>query len=228
MRKHLIETKPLRAAALACLVGMLSAAGAAQHDRRARGETRGATPRVAFTVREAAGEITLETRLYSVSVSREGFDVSVRRGGELVLQSATAGDAATNLGFERGGTQHRVTKMTAFRREADALTLDYETSLQGATARVELRPGPASVRITASLLNNDADLAPSLRYRLAPSGYWYGGGFQGWREPQVIPLNEARIEKSAFFAQGATQGTPVWYSTKGVALGTVARITSKL
>ena len=219
MRNHFTEAKLLRTAlALACLFGLLPPAGAAQRTRRSGAKARGAAQRVEFTLREGAGELTLETPFYSVSASREGFQLSVRRGGELVLQSATDEDAATNLGFERGGVKHRVTKLTAFRREGGALALDYETSLQGATARVELRPGPASVRVTASLLHNDADLAPSLRYRLAPSGYWYGGGFQGWREPQIIPLNEARIEKSAFFAQGATQGTPVWYSTKGVAL----------
>ena len=206
------------AVALACLVCALPIVGAAQPGRGARKTTPPARRQEPFALREAADRLTLETSDYSVTISRAGFGLEVRRGGELVLQSAGPDDAATNLGFVRAGAPHRVTKLVSFARDGGRLTLDYETTLAGATARVELRPEPGAVRVTTSLLNNDADLAPTLRFRLAPSGFWYGGGFQGWRDPQVIPLNEARVEKTAFFAQGATQGTPVWYTTKGVAV----------
>ena len=49
-------------------------------------------------------------------------------------------------------------------------------------------------------------------------GAWYGGGFQGYRDRQSLPLNHASITSRLFFAQGASQGTPIWYSTRGVAI----------
>src|SRR5437773_2637782 len=59
---------------------------------------------------------------------------------------------------------------------------------------------------------------PSTAIKLEPSGQWFGGGFQGWRDPLVLPLNDARIAKKWFLADENTQGTPFWYSTKGIAV----------
>jgi alpha-glucosidase (family GH31 glycosyl hydrolase) len=136
-----------------------------------------------------------------------------------LLESAQAGDRAANLGFEHDGKQHQVTKLLSQRRTDAGVSFEYETTYAEAVARVDLRPAPGALRVTAWLLSSDGDLVPSLRYRLQPSGLWYGGGFQGFRDPQVFPLNKAHLEKNAaFLANGNTQGTPAWYTTKGVAI----------
>ena len=74
------------------------------------------------------------------------------------------------------------------------------------------------IQITARLLHNDGNLSPTLRHRLEPSGLWFGGGFQGMSDAQTFPLNQARIDKTGFLTNGATQGTSIWYTTKRVAL----------
>jgi alpha-glucosidase (family GH31 glycosyl hydrolase) len=53
---------------------------------------------------------------------------------------------------------------------------------------------------------------------MAPSGPWYGGGFQGFRDPQIFPLNKAHMVRNGFLSQGNTQGTPAWYAGKGVGI----------
>lgn len=167
-----------------------------------------------FDLRESATELTIRTAQYEVAVSREGFGLQVRRQGQVVFETAQPG----NLAFEKNGRRETVGKMTSFERRGDVVALEYATSFQGATARVELRPGDDVLRVATWLLHSEGDLVPSLRFRLSPSGLWYGGGFQGWRDPQTFPLNEARISKNGFLANGNTQGTPAWYSTKGIAV----------
>ena len=98
------------------------------------------------------------------------------------------------------------------------MVLHYRTTFGDSEARVELRPEAGRLRVATWLLHAEGTLEPTLRYRMAPSGLWYGGGFQGFRDPQTFPLNRAHIVKNAFLGQGNTQGTPAWYATKGVAL----------
>ncbi len=167
-----------------------------------------------FDVLESPAELTVRTGRYELAVSREGFGLRVTRDGQVVFETSQPG----NLSFEKNGRRHTVGKMASFTRRGDAIELEYATTFQGATARVELRPEDDRIRVATWLLHSDGDLVPSLRFRLAPSGLWYGGGFQGWRDPQTFPLNQAHISKSGFLASGNTQGTPAWYATKGVAL----------
>ncbi len=171
-----------------------------------------------FTVRETPSEIVIDTAAYQAAITREGFGVRITRGGEIVVESAQPADPLTNLSFDHDGSSQHVTKLLSHSRTAAGVTLEYQTSFEDAVARVELSPGPDTLRVTVWLLSTDGDLVPSLRYRLAPSGLWYGGGFQGLRDPQVFPLNTAHLSKNAFLASSLTQGTPVWYATKGVAI----------
>ena len=67
-------------------------------------------------------------------------------------------------------------------------------------------------------------MVPGFAWKLDPSGAWYGGGLQGFRDPQVWPLNEASLVKPGFLASGVSQATPFWYTTKGVGLWVRTRL----
>lgn len=167
-------------------------------------------------LRETPTALLLDAPGYTVEIAREGFSLRILRNGETILESAQPGDAQSNLGFTKNGPQ-RVTTLVSHQPIPGGLALEYNTTY-GATARVELRPSTGVLGVTTWVLDMDGYLAPSMRYRLDPSGLWYGGGFQGFRDPQIFPLNQARIQKNGFLAEGTTQGTPAWYATKGVGL----------
>ncbi len=171
-----------------------------------------------FKLEEHPDDLTVQTSRYQLRISRKGFALNLYREGKLILQSAQPGDSSSNLAFSRYGTEYHVTRLNSYAAEGDTLTADYATDLEGAVARVTLSFADDSIRIKSWVLNSEGNLVPELHYRLSPSGFWYGGGFQGWRNPQTYPLNDAHIEKNAFFAEGNTQGTPIWYSTSGAAL----------
>lgn len=169
----------------------------------------------AFSLVESADAVAIKAPGYEMTIARDGFAYQVRRGDELVLQTAQGSDAATNMGFARNGKPQRVTKLRAIERLTDGVALLYDTTDGGSAARIELRPEADRVRVKSWMLGDNHQPATTARFRLDVSGAWYGGGFQGWREPQTFPLNRARIAR-AFLADGATQGTPAWYATKGV------------
>jgi alpha-glucosidase (family GH31 glycosyl hydrolase) len=172
----------------------------------------------AIRVENTSSELSAKTGLYEIKVAHSGFQIEIRRGGELVLQSASATDPFPNLGFLSGGKQQHLTSLRSFRQSEDTVLLDYDTTLKGTSARIEMNLRKDRVCFRTWILSNDSTFAPSFRYRLSSSGYWYGGAFQGYRDPQAFPLNKAAIAPRLFFAQGASQGTPIWYSTKGVAI----------
>jgi myogenesis-regulating glycosidase len=171
-----------------------------------------------FEFKESAQEVAIETARYRLAITREGFNLRLFRAGHLVLESAQPGDPASNLDFQRNETAHHITSLKSAVRSGSKIALEYATTYTESSAYVEIEPRAEAIRVSVWLLHADGDLAPNFRLRLAPSGLWYGGGFQGWRDPQVFPLNKARIVKEAFLAQGNTQGTPAWYTTKGVGI----------
>lgn len=169
-------------------------------------------------VENTTDQLSVKTGSYRLTVIHDGFQVKVHRQDELLLESASAEDGLPNLGFSAGGTQQHVTKLRSFRQANDTILLEYDTTLNGTTARVEISPEEDCIRLRTWILNNDTAFAPSFRYRMNTPGSWYGGAFQGYRQEQVFPLNKASISARLFLAQGASQGTPVWYSTQGVAI----------
>ncbi len=70
--------------------------------------------------------------------------------------------------------------------------------------------------ITTWFLTPGPETLAALRWRMEPSGLWYGGSFQGLGDEHILPLNGAHFRTDSFVAKGSTQGTPVWYTTKGV------------
>jgi alpha-glucosidase (family GH31 glycosyl hydrolase) len=177
------------------------------------GALAGAAP---LTVKENADSLAVAAGGYELTVDRAGFGFTVNRGGRVVLQAPRL---RTTL------------KMFAHRVEGDRLIVDYAVPRKGAgvtlgegqpeqagLARVEIAPRAKSIGFTLWRLDADNRPAPGFQIRLAPSGQWYGGGFQGWREPQIFPLNAARIKPRWFLAEGNSQGTPAWYATAGVAV----------
>ncbi len=171
-----------------------------------------ATEAERFTVEETPAGLLLKTARYTLEIGREGYDVTVRRGGETVL----ATPRGAGLEWTVGGAVHRAAALAAYERVGDRLVLEYAATHPGTTVRVEMAPRAGYVQVAARVLNASGSYWPWVRHELAPSGKWYGGGFQGWRSPQVIPLNNARIQSEGFLQNGATQGTPIWYATRGV------------
>ena len=168
-------------------------------------------------VSNTATELTVQTPSYDMSILHDGFAVTLRRGNDVLLESATKEDAFPNLGFSAAGAQQHLTKLRSFQKSKEVVWLEYGTSLAGVTARVEIHIEENRLRFRTWLLNSDASYSPSFRYKLS-TGAWYGGGFQGYRDRQSYPLNRANITSRLFFAQGASQGTPILYSTSGVAI----------
>ena len=166
-----------------------------------------------WSFEESGTALAIRTPAYVLTIAREGAGLKLERAGEAVLESAQP------RSFEnRAGAASQVGKFKSVARTPEAVTLEFETTLKDASALFEIRPHPDSVSITEWVMAQGAELTSFLAFRLAPSGLWYGGGFQGWRDPQVFPLNEARISGKWFLADGNTQGTPAWYTTKGVAV----------
>jgi myogenesis-regulating glycosidase len=172
----------------------------------------------AVTIEKGPTELSVRTSFYQASIANEGFQITLRRGTEIVLQSAGPADSYPNLGFVAHGAQQHLTKLSSFHQSGSMATLEYDTTVSGVTARVEIQAEEDQLHFRTWLLCSDNTYAPSLRYHLDSYGLWYGGGFQGYREPHAYPLNNAKITPRMFFAQGASQGTPIWYSTKGVAI----------
>ena len=171
----------------------------------------------AINVRNSSEKLTVDACAYQMTVLHGGFQVVIRRGDETILDSASASDPFPNLSFVGSNARQHLTKLQSFSESNGTVVLNYETTENGVTARVEIEPEENRVRLKAWVLGEAAH-APSLSYRLNSSGSWYGGGFQGFREDQTFPLNRANISARLFFAQGVSQGTPVWYSTKGIAI----------
>jgi len=168
-----------------------------------------------FRLQQSADQLTIQTPRYELAVSRNGFHLAASRAGQLVFETAPAD---VNLAFTLNGAAQHVTRLLSVQQSEAGLALEYDTTVKDARARIELSPEDDHVRVQTWLLAYSGDLQPALAFRLEPSGLWYGGGFQGDRSPQVFPLNRAHIAPRRFLAEGASQGTPVWYATKGIAL----------
>lgn len=164
-----------------------------------------------------ADKLTVESGAYHLTVIHNGFTVEVSRAGDTIFQTASPTEAQPNLGFLVSGKSQHITKLRSFRQSNGIYQLEYDTTADGVTARVDVRPEEDRIHFRVWVLASDVTYAPTLRFHLSP-GAWYGGGFQGYRDVQTLPLNKATISSRMFLAQGASQGTPVWYSTRGVAV----------
>ena len=175
-----------------------------------------AAPAAAFDVRETPEGVTVVTATFQAKFARNGAALAVLRGGETVLEGWAASDPGG--AFARGATTQTIGALQKVGGEGDVVVLDYATSVKDSVARLELRPFADALRVTVRLLVSEADMTPGFAWKLEPSGWWYGGGFQGFRDPQVWPLNEASMVRPTFLVSGLSQATPFWYTTKGVGL----------
>ncbi len=162
-------------------------------------------PQSSYTLRESPAEVTITTARYELSVPREGMAMTVRRGGEILLELP----AASPTPPRPGGRAQRPPRLRSVKDNGGVVTLDYEG------ARLELRPAADAVAVSAWFYSPGPATLASLHWRMEPAGLWYGGAFQGLGDEHVLPLNNASFRTDSFVATGSTQGTPVWYSTKG-------------
>lgn len=163
-------------------------------------------------------DLVLRTSHYAARIAKDSFVISIQRGDDLVFETGRQGDAATSLEFTRDDKPQHVTRLRRIDEAGNTFTLSYDTTHKDVVARVEIRREPDRLHVKSWILDGSATPLPNVAVRLEPSGEWFGGGFQGFREPLVLPLNAARIKKKWFLAEGNTQGTPFWYSTKGIGL----------
>jgi alpha-glucosidase (family GH31 glycosyl hydrolase) len=159
-----------------------------------------------FQLAEPAGRIVLTHSNYTVEIERDTFAFTVRRAGEAILESQPI----------RIGGSHTLAKLRRMNQALSGVELEYDCTLNGADALITVQPRADRLRITTAVVHQPGELVPRFAYKLEPSGFWYGGGFQGWRAPQILPLNQASIAPRWFLADGNSQGTPAWYGTKGV------------
>lgn len=163
-------------------------------------------------------DIVIARPSYAVRISKDAFIITVTRGDETVFQTGGPQDAAMNLDFTKDGKLQHVSRLRKVEKNADTYVLDYATTHKEVDARVELWAEADVLHVKSWILYATSSPLPSAAIKLEPSGQWFGGGFQGWRDPLVLPLNDARIAKKWFLADENTQGTPFWYSTKGIAV----------
>jgi len=183
--------------------------------------TAAAEPAPGYLLRETPTELRLETARYKLAITREGFGWTLLREGKVVLQSAPPSGPGANGAILFPDGPELPTKLKSVERLGDRVVLEYEAKRKKTALRVELEPRPDRLRVTTIALNRDPTLhtlGSTLRFALAPSGRFYGGGFQGWRGKQVLPLNDARIDTPGFIAFGKTQASPFWYATSGAAV----------
>jgi alpha-glucosidase (family GH31 glycosyl hydrolase) len=179
-----------------------------------------ALPAAPFDVRETPEGVAILTRGFEARFARQAATLVVVREGRTVLD----GWAASGPGgaFPKGpGTQTigALLRATSEGKGVDeAVVLDYATSVKDSVARIEVRPFDDALRLTVRLLVSEADMVPGFAWKLEASGFWYGGGFQGFRDPQVWPLNDASMVRPTFLVSGLSQATPFWYTTGGVGL----------
>ena len=168
-------------------------------------------PAQSMKVAESQDAISIQMPAYELRIARNGAGMKLARGPVVVLETATA-----NLTFDDG--KSHAGKLLSHQVAGNSLKLLYDTSVKDATLILEFRPAADSIGVVTSLVGGNGNLAPTLAWDLETSGYWYGGGFQGWGETQTIPLNKASIKPRWFLAEGVSQGTPAWYATRGVGL----------
>lgn len=170
----------------------------------------------AFTVKETPAAIVLATTDYEAAFNRDGAALTLRRGGETVLDGwAASGEGGA---FTQGGKPRRIGRLRTMSRQEAAVILDYEAGAKDSLVRLELRPDGPGLQVTVRFFELEADAGPGFAWRLEDSGQWYGGGFQGWRDPQIWPLNDTSMVRPSFLVSGHSQATPLWYTTKGIAL----------
>ena len=58
----------------------------------------------AYTLKDSSTDLTIELPRYQLTITRCGFGLTLRRGTDIILQSAHPAD----LSFERNGTGHHV------------------------------------------------------------------------------------------------------------------------
>jgi len=167
------------------------------------------------SVTESVETVSIRTDAYRLDVSREGYALKLFCGETLVFETASKDSPQPNLGFLMGDKLQRVTKLKTIEKTEGKVTLVYDTTTADVTVRVEIVPEADRIRFHTWILNSDMPYPPGITLRLFP-GQWYGGAFLGYKEPHTYPLNDAKVSKRLFFAQGASQGTPFWYSTSGV------------
>ncbi|HZR29958.1 MAG TPA: glycoside hydrolase family 31 protein [Terriglobales bacterium] len=163
-------------------------------------------------------DVVIREPNYVARISKDAFIITMTRGDETVFQTGGPQDAAMNLDFVKDGKPQHVSKLKNVEKNGDTYVLNYATTHKEVDARVELRAEENVLHVKSWILYSASSPLPSAAIRLDPSGQWFGGGFQGWREQLVLPINDARIAKKWFLADGNTQGTPFWYSTKGIAV----------
>jgi alpha-glucosidase (family GH31 glycosyl hydrolase) len=168
-------------------------------------------------ISESADKISVSTQTYRLEIARDGYELKLLRGKTVVFQSAGKDSPMPSLGFQSGQKAQHLTRLKSVHKDGDQLTLTYDTTATDVTARVVIQPEADRIRFHIWILNSDAPYAPNVSFRLTP-GQWYGGAFLGYKESHTYPLNEARLSSRLFYAQGASQGTPIWYSTCGVGL----------
>jgi alpha-glucosidase (family GH31 glycosyl hydrolase) len=169
-----------------------------------------------FTVKETPKAIIIATADYEAAVGREGATLTVRRGGETVLDGwAASGEGGV---FTKAGKPQRIGRLKTLSRQDAAVVLDYDIGAKDSLVRVEIRPDVQGLHVTVRFFEMETDVGPGFAWRLKESGQWYGGGFQGWRDPQVWPLNDASMVRPTFLVSGQSQATPLWYTTDGIAL----------
>jgi len=167
---------------------------------------------------KATEDIVIRMANYVARISKDAFVISITRGDELIFETGRGGDAATSLEFLRDEKPQHVTQLAHIEKNGNFYVLSYNTTHKDVVARVELHAEQNVLHVKSWVLEDSASPRPNLAVRLAPSGDWFGGGFQGFREPLVLPVNDAHIRTRWFLADGNTQGTPFWYSSKGVGI----------
>ena len=168
----------------------------------------------AFELRETPEQVIVSTSHYEASLSRQGAALTLRQGGATILSGWAASGA--NGTFLRGAKQQKLGALEKIQREGETVLLDYNAGGNDAHFRVEVEPRLDRLRITVRPLQADADMVAGFAWDLDSAGQWYGGGFQGWRDLQTWPLNKASTQKPAFLTSSLSQGTPLWYTTKGL------------
>ncbi len=162
---------------------------------------------VDYSVEESPQQVLIKTPRYEAALTRDGVGMTIRRNGGVLLEFPAVSPMPAGPGGRRSPS-----KMRSFSNSGAVVTLEYNG------ARTELRPQEDFIRVSTWFYREGPNTTPALKWRMEPAGVWWGGGFQGLSSPHVLPLNLAKFRTESFAATASTQGTPLWFSTSGVAV----------
>ena len=161
---------------------------------------------------------------YTVEVTKSPFQITTKRAGRTVLQTAPAASATTGPAvFETAKGWASATTVRKARWRDGALVLTVATTAAGDTVDYRITPDRDRYRISWSVTGPDAATQVGSQYLTASAGHWYGHGETatpdgGPYTRQPWPLDSGTVRDTAMNPAEYLMTDPFWFTQRGTGL----------